>query len=304
MTTTTPTPTPEAFVSTLARTLAFSIRTPIMRRPDEYGLAYEDVHFPSQDGTTLEGWFIPADSDRLVIANHPMPCNRYGYPGHLKEFSFFADFECNFLPDYKNLHDAGYNVLAYDLRNHGRSDAANGGIVGIGLLEYRDVLGSLHYARSRMNIDNTHIGFLSRCLGANSTIVAMSRHPEEFEGVRAMIALQPVSLRPFGEVAVEANNIPDGIAMFEQEIKKLTSFDLDELSPLAYAKDVRTPTFVVQVHHDSTTRPSDVQGIYDNIGASDKKLFWIEGTTRRFDGYNYFAQEPDQMLDWFNSHFS
>ena len=48
-------------------------------------MTYEDVFFPSLDGVGLEGWFIPADSDRLVIANHFMPGNRYGYPGHLEQ---------------------------------------------------------------------------------------------------------------------------------------------------------------------------------------------------------------------------
>jgi uncharacterized protein len=55
-------------------------------------------------------------------------------------------FEVNFLPEYKALHDAGYNVLAYDMSNHGLSGSRNGGIAGIGLLEYRDVIGSLRYA--------------------------------------------------------------------------------------------------------------------------------------------------------------
>ncbi|WP_435222871.1 hypothetical protein [Streptomyces sp. Tue6028] len=143
--------TPEGIISNLARALDFSTRTPILRRPAEYGMAYEGVRFPAADGTTLEGWFIPADSDKLVIANHPMPANRY--PGHLPEFSNpSVDFEVNFLPDYKNLHDAGYNVLAYDLRNHGRSDAASVGVCGLGWLEYRDVIGSLRYGRERLGI--------------------------------------------------------------------------------------------------------------------------------------------------------
>jgi hypothetical protein len=45
-----------------------------------------------------------------------LPGNRYGYPGHLPEFGGLGGFEVNFLPEYKALHDAGYNVLAYDLR--------------------------------------------------------------------------------------------------------------------------------------------------------------------------------------------
>ena len=48
-------------------------------------------------------------------------------------------FEVNLVPDYKILHDAGYNVLAYDLRNFGLSGAANGGIASGGIFEARDV---------------------------------------------------------------------------------------------------------------------------------------------------------------------
>ncbi|MGW4899980.1 alpha/beta hydrolase family protein [Streptomyces albidoflavus] len=294
-------PSPETIATALAEGFASTRRVPVLRRPDEYDLAYEDVTFPSQDGTPLEGWFIPADSDKLVIANHPMPANRYGYPGHLPRYATpFADFEINFLPDYRNLHDAGYNVLAYDLRNHGRSGAANGGMVGIGLFEYRDVVGSIRYGRERLGIDNSRIGLLSRCLGANSTLVALSKHPEEFEGVTALVAVQPVSLRALAETALA--EVPDGIGLLETELKNLTGFDLDELSPLSYAKDVTTPTLVAQVHHDSSTRPEDVQSIYDNLAATDKELLWIEGTTRRFDGYNYFPEHPERMIDWFTTH--
>jgi hypothetical protein len=49
-------------------------------------------------------------------------------------------------------------------------------------------------------------------------------------------------------------------------------------------------------------QPSDVQQIFDNMLVKDKKLFWIEGTTRRWDGYNYFPKHPEQTLEWFDTH--
>jgi hypothetical protein len=71
------------------------------------------------------------------------------------------------------------------------------------------------------------------------------------------------------------------------------------MSPVPWAKHVRIPTFLYQVRRDVYTSPDDIQAMYDNIPIEKKKLFWIEGTTRRWDGYTYFQREPDQMLEWF-----
>ena len=286
----------------LADFFSKSYRTPVLRRPDEYGMDYEDVFFPSMDGVALEGWFIPADSDRLVICNHFMPGNRYGYPGHLDPWKNFGGFEVNLLPQYKALHDAGYNVLAYDLRNHGLSDSGNGGTVGIGLLEYRDVIGSLRYAKSRPDTKDMKTAMISICLGCNSTIVAMNKHPEEFAHIKALVALQPVSARPFIEQAADKAGIAHGAEMFDAASRKRTGFGIDELSPIEHAKAVMVPTLMAQVHRDFLTKPSDVQTIFDNIPVADKKLFWIEGTDQRFQGYNYFGEHPELMLEWFDSH--
>ena len=48
----------------------------------------------------------------------------------------------------KHLTDAGYNVLTYDIRNHGNSSAANGGLSGIGQWEWRDCVGLKKYVDS------------------------------------------------------------------------------------------------------------------------------------------------------------
>jgi uncharacterized protein len=63
------------------------------------------------------------------------------------------------------------------------------------------------------------------------------------------------------EEFVKANNIPDGYERFDRALSERTGFHLAERSPLEYAKSIRVPTLVAQVHHDSTTRPEDVQSI-------------------------------------------
>ena len=39
--------------------------------------------------------------------------------------------------------------------------------------------------------------------------------------------------------------------------------------------------------------------MYDAMPTDDKDLVWIDGTTRRFDGYNYLPEDPEPLLDWF-----
>ena len=74
------------------------------------------------------------------------------------------------------------------------------------------------------------------------------------------------------------------------------------MSPHPYAPSVSIPTFITQVHDDLWTTPKDVQTTFDKLTVKEKKLFWIEGKTKRFDGYNYFGEHPEQMLDFFDTY--
>jgi len=133
-------------------------------------------------------------------------------------------------------------------------------------------------------------------------MIAITKHLEYFRDIRCMVAPQPVSLRPFYERITEILGITDRIDENDNELRLMTSFTMDEMSPIEYAKNVHVPTFIIQVRDDGLTEPSDVQQMYDNIPVKDKKLFWIEGTTRRFDGYNYFPKNPKPMIEWFDAH--
>lgn len=290
----------------LARGFVEWPRAPILHWPSDVGLDYEEVFFPSEDGVPLEGWYIPcAGSDRIIVCNHPRWFNRAGLPSHLEPWKSFGsaagnDFEVNFVPDYQILHDAGYNVLAYDLRNFGQSGSANGGVFSVGHYESRDVVGSLNYVGGREDTRHMTIGLFSRCVGGNATMYAMTRRPDAFEGIRCMVCPQPLSSGVALERALERLGI-DLAHMDElnERIQLYTSFTIDQFSPVPWARNVMVPTFLYQVRDDLYTRPGDVQAMFDNISVADKKLHWIEGTTRRWDGYAHFQHEPDQMLEWF-----
>jgi hypothetical protein len=150
------------------------------------------------------------------------------------------------------------------------------------------------------------IALFSRCLGANATLFAMERVPRAFTGVRALVACQPLSPRMVLERTFERDGIPfDLMSELNQRIKRHTSFSLADMSPVTAARSTRVPTLLYQVHDDLMTRPSDVQAVFDAIPDHDelpKDLFWIHGTTRRWDGYRYFQNHPTRILDWLDQH--
>ncbi|MEN3794755.1 alpha/beta hydrolase [Fulvimarina sp. MAC3] len=280
------------------------LRSPVLRTPADEGLDYEDVTFPSQDGVPLEAWFIPcAGSDRLVIVNHPMMFNRYGCPTHLEPWRSWGaasgnTFEVDYVADYRILHEAGYNVLTYDERNFGLSGAANGGLNSGGRQEGRDVIGSLLYARSREDLKDMAISLFSRCNGANANLYAIHTQPQHFDDVRCLVLCQPLSIRSVMTRGLEAMGLADRINQLDRQIQLAASLTFDQMSPNLWARSLRTPTFVYQVHDDILTTPADVQATFDAIPIHEKKLHWIRDTTLRWDGYLEFQRRPEPMLAW------
>ncbi|KAJ4244017.1 hypothetical protein NW762_014630 [Fusarium torreyae] len=292
-------------LKSLVAPLRNKIPTPLLHDPGEAGLKYENVFFPSEDGISLEAWYIPKPgSSKLIIANHPLRCNRAGYPAHLEPWKAFLggsatgnDFELNFIPDLKILHDAGYNVLTYDMRNFGNSGQANGGISGTGHFESRDVVGSINYARSREDTKNMTIGLFSRCLGGISTFIAIHRRPEVFKDVRCLLVPEPLSYRPFVERALEMFGLENQFDEVNRLVKVESSFDIDELSPIPIMSSIRIPTFIYSVRNDVLTKESDVQTMYDLIPIDEKRLYWVDGTVR-MKGYTHFQENPKIFIEW------
>ena len=38
--------------------------------------------------------------------------------------------------------------------------------------------------------------------------------------------------------------------------------------------------------------------MFDTIPV-EKEMYWLEETEHRFDGYNWFGDHPEKMLEWF-----
>jgi pimeloyl-ACP methyl ester carboxylesterase len=118
--------------------------------PSEYGMEYEEITFPAADGMSLCGVWIPSPgSTRAVVILH-------GHGGSL-------DWDIQRAPYF---HRAGFNVMLFDFRAHGRSA---GQVATFGYLERQDVVGAVRFLRSR---GVERIGLLGFSYGGMASMLA------------------------------------------------------------------------------------------------------------------------------------
>ncbi len=195
-------------------------------------------------------------------------------------------------------YSIGFNTPPCDIRNRGNSGAANGGVRGVGRREWRDCVGVKKYADRHPRLGRMKMALYSQCMGGNSQYEAISRYPELFENIRCMCSPLAPSMSAIFQAFPELRGIARFQELIDLELIRAGAFPAAEMTPRLFAADVKMPVFMWQVLEDSWTKnPEDTQKTFDMLGSREKKLFWIEHTTRRFkDGYSWFGRYPEKVI--------
>ncbi len=280
-----------------SRLLIYSHRQPVVRSPAEYGMTYEDVSFRSSDGLLLEGTFVPGKKKGIIVITHPFPFNRYGFMAKYQGLVTRLKPDVDLLRTAREINRAGYSVLMFDFRNHGESES---GITAVGLNEYRDVVGALEYIRSRSDLAAQPVGFVSFCMGANATIIAMSKAPESFFNAKCLVAVQPVSMAIFLRCYVRRTYTALGLVLIplvERMCKWQGGYAFDTLTPLPYCGDIPVPTLYVQARSDPWTELDDIRSFY-RATPEPRELWLLDEEMKRFDAYNYVGHHCERIVDF------
>ena len=131
---------------------------------EPWRLPFVGVSVKSADGTTLRGWFIPAESRKLILVQH-------GYKDRLQSMLGVA----------KILHDHGYQVMMMCVRAH---DFSDGELIGFGQREMPDMAAFEADALKRPGVDPDEVGLFGVSMGGSLAIQFASQHPE----IKAVIA--------------------------------------------------------------------------------------------------------------------
>jgi pimeloyl-ACP methyl ester carboxylesterase len=157
----------------MALTLTRPDRHPFAHVPEQFGLAYESVAFPSRiDALPLRGWLLhpPAGTPthrRPVIMVHGKGTDREAGPGD------------GILGIAAPLVRAGYDVLTFDLRGSGES---GGDHFTLGAEEVRDLGGAIDLLAAR-GLAPEGVDVLGFSMGASTSMLVAETDPR----VRALV---------------------------------------------------------------------------------------------------------------------
>ncbi len=234
--------------------------------PKRYGLDYESVAFPTSDGLTLRGWFIPAATESLEPSHQgEMAGNTCAtiLVGHGYPFD-----KANILQHALFLHPS-FHLLVFDFRYFGESDGA---YTTAGLLETRDVQAAVEYVKSRSDVNPKQIGSLGFSMSASAFI--LTSPPD----VKAIVADSPYATLE-GLIARQFFFLPGFtkwplVAMTKLYARLLLGVRVSDAAPVDVVRDLNTPLLIIHGDADSQIPLEHSQAIYANADP-DKTTLWI-----------------------------
>ncbi|MCX8124962.1 MAG: alpha/beta hydrolase [Spirochaetes bacterium] len=248
---------------------------------EEIGIAYQDIEFKNNEDLTLRGWFIPGNLKKAIIMVHGITADRR-----------------EGLRWVKALHSAGFNLLLFDLRNHGKSDKAK---TGMGYYEKDDVIAAVNFLQSK---GFTNIGVFGVSMGASTAIQAMAKDNRITAGVfEAAFAnlgdlLAEIAQRDFGLPRFPIINAV--MWVYSMRLRA----DANTINPEDYIAAISPrPVFIIHCDNDDYIAYHHGQRIYAK--AKEPKSMWTAHCNKHARAWQSNPQEAEKkVVDFYNKYLS
>ncbi len=218
----------------------------------QLGIPYEDVEFKNTENLTLRGWYFPAKaSKKAIIMVHGITADRR-----------------EGLRWVKALHNAGYNLLLFDLRNHGKSDKSP---TGMGYAEKKDVMAAVEYVQKVRG--NDRVGVFGVSLGGATAIQAMA------EDSRILAGFFEASYAHLGDLLAQIAKRDFSLPRFPIIPSVLFVYrvrggmDPARMNPEDYIGKISPrPVYIIHCDKDNYTEFSHAERLF--AAAKEPKAFW------------------------------
>lgn len=223
--------------------------------PADFGLAYEEVFFPTEDGLRLHGWYVP---------DHKSPVTLLWFHGNAGNISHRLD---NLVLLHRRL---GVNIFIFDYREYGRSE---GEISKAGT--FVDAFAAFEYLCSGSALDRSRIVLFGRSLGTALAVAVAAKHT------------------CLGVILESAFTSTDDVMRLYFPFLPSLPPDMIKYDSLALIAQVTAPTLIIHGEHDEIIPLWMGRRLYE-AARPPKEFYLIDGATHNdtylAGGEAYFAK--------------
>lgn len=277
--------------------VGFAATVPLMQRrapddpenPLQYGMPGVEVTFASRDGLTLGGYWIAAQAS----AEHPVRGTVIMCPG--QNGSLDSD-----IFQAKPLWAAGFNVLLFDFRAHGRSD---GELVTLGALEQADLFGALDYVEQTHGVDR--VGVLGFSMGAGVALLVAAQDARigalVVDGAFPSIAS---ILRAWLETRGFPGPLAQGVTWLALLAASLrTRYQLWRANPVEFAPRVQAPALFIHGEQDPFVSNEALTTLAERVGGPVEVWRVAEAGHRQAPAHHP-EEYPARVVGWFERYLA
>lgn len=237
-------------------------RRPERGSPADWGLPYSEASLPTDSGRQLFGWYMPAPD----LEPAPAVVLLHGWGGNAEDL----------LPLAPPLHAAGYHLLAFDVRNHGRSD--NGGHSSM-VRFAADLEHALEWLGARPEVDETRIALIGHSVGAAAGLLVASRT----ERLAAVVTLgcfaHPGEMT---ERMLRPDWLPEWLRRWIlRYIEWIIGASFRDIAPERTIAHVHSPVLLVHGECDATVPVTDAETLYRRRAGDHVRLLRVPGAGHR-----------------------
>jgi len=236
------------------------------------GLTIDHIKIPSSiDEIKLDAWFMKnEDSSYCVVVVHGR-----------------CDTKMQLVREAEQFYNAGYNVLLFDLRNHGLS---GGEYTTYGWYEKQDTIDAVRYVKEKYGIEN--FSLFGYSLGGAVVLQAFSSLPE----VRAVVAVAPFATMEdvmlcYGK-RLSLGIVPKYMMINAMErAGRIADFPPYKVSPLESVRIAEHQPPILFVHSDGDERISWKQCKRMKDAYPGESELWIVNKMRHLDYWQEMGEE-------------
>jgi dipeptidyl aminopeptidase/acylaminoacyl peptidase len=262
--------------------IRYSLRAPRIAEqgtPAQRGLAYRQVTIPTARDKHLFGWLIPAPGGDAA----PVVAVLHGWGSNAEQM----------LPVALPLHQAGYAVLLFDARCHGRSDDDN----FASLPRFAEDLDhALAWLRQQPEADATKMSVLGHSVGAGAVLLAASRRTDLAAVVSIAAFAHPASMMRRFMAAHHVPYVPLGWYVLRY-VQRIIGYRFDAIAPSRSIAAITCPVLLVHGSDDSMVPVADAEQLYALRTSNAVELLILRG---EHDATDELERHAPQLVDFLN----